>query len=107
MPGLPALMVPIHLDALVLEREQAVVAAPTADFTRLPYFNGIHDVNGDTGYLSEALLSSPFQDRNLYLPAGVHLHWSLPDALTRARRMAAENVDEDPDDLDGQERPAD
>src|SRR5436190_13377176 len=105
MPGQPTLMVPIHLDALVLDDERLVVAA-TADFTRLPYFNGTRDVNGDTAYISEAILSSPFQNRNLYLPAGVHLHWSLPDALTRARRPSMLAQDEDPDDLGDQAQQA-
>jgi hypothetical protein len=78
------LMVPVHLDALLLTQDRAVVDT-LADFTRLPYYNGERDVNSDVGYLSEAILASPFANQNLRLPAGVHLHWALPDALTRAR----------------------
>lgn len=80
------LTVPIHLDALYLPKAR-YVTEPMADFTRLPYFNaGLgRDINPDTPYLSEAILSKPFQDQRLRLKAGIHLHWSLPDALTRAQ----------------------
>jgi hypothetical protein len=80
-------MVPIHVDALLLEQDRAVVDA-MADFTQLPYFDGARDVNSDTGYLSEAILGNPFANQDLRLPAGVHLHWALPDALTRAKSTA-------------------
>ncbi|GIH15132.1 hypothetical protein Raf01_33040 [Rugosimonospora africana] len=84
MPDQAVLMVPVHLDALVLTQDRGVVDT-LADFTRLPYFDGTRDVHSDVGYLSEAVLASPFANQNLRLPAGVHLHWALPDALTRAR----------------------
>ncbi|MEN3310161.1 MAG: hypothetical protein V7603_6363 [Micromonosporaceae bacterium] len=84
MPDTAVLMVPVHLDALVLTQDRAVVDT-LADFTRLPYYDGTRDVNSDVGYLSESILASPFANQNLRLPAGVHLHWALPDALTRAR----------------------
>ena len=77
------LMVPVHIDALVLRQDRAVVDA-LADFTRLPYSDGTRDVNSDIGYLSEAILTDPFANQSLRLSAGVHLHWALPDALTRA-----------------------
>lgn len=86
-------MVPIHLDALCLSNELSVVEA-MADFTRLPYFNGERDVNPDTAYISEEIVSKPFQNLNLPLEPGIHLHWSLPDALTRATQ---EEEAEEPD----------
>lgn len=76
------LMVPVYLDALYLPYDRSVVEA-MANFSRLPYFNGERDVNPDVANLSEEILSRPFQDRSLYLKAGIHLHWALPDALTR------------------------
>jgi hypothetical protein len=76
------LTVPMHLDALVLSDELAVLE-PMADFERLPYFNGQRNVNADMAPISEALLSQPFDDRGLFLQPGVHLHWALPDALTQ------------------------
>src|SRR6185503_13337737 len=32
-------------------------------------------------FLSEAILSQPCEDQNLHLPPGIHLHWTMPDAL--------------------------
>lgn len=76
------LLVPIHLDALSLKTDQPVLDAK-ADFTRLPYTDGTRDINGDVAYISEEIVSEPFQDQGLYLKAGIHLHWALPDALTK------------------------
>jgi hypothetical protein len=81
------LVVPVYLDALVLDKPTAMVEA-FADFSRTPYFNGERDVNPDTPNLSEEILSQPFENQNLYLERGVHLHWSLPDALTRGSKGA-------------------
>ncbi len=80
MPHL--LMVPVKLDALLLERDQVVVSA-SADFSALPYSDGTRDVNAGTANVSENILSKPFENLTLHLESGVHLHWSLPDALTR------------------------
>jgi hypothetical protein len=76
------LFVPLHLDALPLADDRTVVG-PRADFTLLPYFNGEHDVNPDVANVSEDIVARPFEDLTLYLKAGVHLHWALPDALAR------------------------
>lgn len=83
--ALPAvLVVPIHLDALCLDADRDVTE-PTADFSALPYVDPVsrRDVNAQVPYLSEAILSRPFADQGLRLRAGVHLHWALPDAMTR------------------------
>jgi hypothetical protein len=76
------LLVPIRADALSLAADQPALET-MADFTRLPYNDGERDVNADTANISEGIVSQPFQDENLYLKAGTHLHWSLPDTLTR------------------------
>jgi hypothetical protein len=78
------LLVPVHLDALVLDRDEMVVES-TADFSRLPFVAGTRDINPDIANVSEEIVSTPFQNQNLLLKKGIHLHWSLPDALTRAR----------------------
>ena len=75
------LLVPIHLDALYLPNGMSVAEA-TADFSRLPYFQG-RDRNSDMVNLSESILTQAFQNKNLYLKPGIHLHWALPDALTK------------------------
>ena len=78
------LLVPVHLDALVLDHDQMVVET-TADFSRLPYCFNKYDINPDIANISEELVATPFQNENLLLKAGIHLHWSLPDALTKAQ----------------------
>lgn len=75
------ILVPIHVDALCLKNGQSVTEA-TANFDRLPYFNGNRDVYSSTINLSESIVSQPFQNQNLYLKPGIHLHWALPNALT-------------------------
>jgi hypothetical protein len=76
------LMVPVHLDALCISTEISVIE-PMADFTRLPYVDGIRDVNPNVANISEEIVSQPFQDRGFQLQPGIHLHWALADALTR------------------------
>lgn len=77
------LLVPIHLDVLYLAYNQSSVEA-MANFTRLPYSDGQREFNPDVAYISEEIISPSFQNKNLNLKAGLHLHWSLPDALTKA-----------------------
>ena len=88
MPETILLMVPIHLDALLLEQDRTAVAA-MADFTRLPFFDGTRDVNSGTGYLSEAILSGPIQ--YVFEPFGrleaFPLSSSLADTHRSRRRM--------------------
>ena len=82
------LLVPMHLDALCLKTDLSVVEAKV-DFSRLPYWDGTREINHDIANISEELLARPFEDRGLQLKAGVHLHWALPDALTKG--VIAEN----------------
>ncbi|MFD1546272.1 hypothetical protein [Nonomuraea guangzhouensis] len=74
----------MRIDALCLASDTDV-AGPSVDFTRLPYVDGVtgRDVGADLPYLGEILLPAPFEDQNFRLKRGVHLHWALPDALTR------------------------
>lgn len=75
-------MIPIHLDGFFLQRETLVTEA-FADFSRLPFSSSEGDYHPDTANISEAILSLPFQNQNLNLKRGMHLHWALPDALTQ------------------------
>ncbi|MCB0184088.1 MAG: hypothetical protein KDE31_07485, partial [Caldilineaceae bacterium] len=86
MPNI--LLVPIHLDALYLPTDQFVTAA-MADFRRLPYFDGVRDVNANVPYLSEEIATPPFANQHMRLQAGIHLHWALPDALTQGTQGEA------------------
>ncbi|HEY8981452.1 MAG TPA: hypothetical protein VIU15_17925 [Streptomyces sp.] len=83
------LVVPVHLDALCLA-EDLDVRGPDNDFSRLPHRDpatGL-DRNEDLPYVSEIMVRTPFQDDDLRLRAGVHLHWALPDGLTRMTQRA-------------------
>jgi hypothetical protein len=77
------LLAPIHLDALYV-KEGRRVSQPMADFTRLPYFDGKRDISASVAWLSEEIVAEPFQDEHFFLDKGIHLHWSFPQALTRA-----------------------
>lgn len=89
------LMVPVHADVLYLRQSEAV-AEPTADFRDLPYYDcqQQRDVNSDTPWLGDSVVSPPFENSNMTLQAGVHLHWSLPDSLCHGK--AANNTIEMP-----------
>ncbi|MGV2388126.1 MAG UNVERIFIED_CONTAM: hypothetical protein LVR29_06695 [Microcystis novacekii LVE1205-3] len=52
------------------------------DYSKLPYNKGTERINRGNAYISETVLSPPFQQSQLTLKAGIHLHWSLPDAMT-------------------------
>ncbi|MDC0714758.1 hypothetical protein POL68_40285 [Stigmatella sp. ncwal1] len=80
------LQVPLRLHALCLDGEQTVVRA-LADYRKLPSRHSQGDVD-DHPNLSGAILTPPFT-RDLPLPAGIHLHWILPTALTRGESDAA------------------
>ena len=85
-----SLLVPIHLDALSLLQTTAVAEEMT-DYTLLPYyynFNNWWERNANEPFLSSTVLSPPFEHLNLNLEAGIHLHWSLPDALTKGLNTA-------------------
>jgi hypothetical protein len=81
--------VPVWLDALALASDQAFVEA-SADYTRLPYTDGRRDFNPDVANLSEEIGARPFQNQNLYLKRGIHLHWAMPDTLARGRQPASD-----------------
>lgn len=79
------LMVPVQLDALHVQGEEMAVVEQVANFSVLPYFENAfkEEFNGETANISESIVSQVFQNKNLRLGHGIHLHWSLPDALTR------------------------
>ena len=76
-------LVPMHVDALLLTEPRAVIG-PLAEFNRLPWSDGNADYNADRPWLGQSISRPCFEDPDTILPAGVHLHWTLPDGLTRA-----------------------
>ncbi|MBE9261124.1 hypothetical protein IQ224_02420 [Microcystis sp. LEGE 00066] len=75
------LLVPVYLDALYLPTKTDVLGEMT-DYSKLPYYKNSQLVNRGSAYISETVLTVPFTQPQLSLKAGIHLHWSLPDALT-------------------------
>lgn len=58
------------------------VTEANADFSQLPYYNGSIIQNANHPYLSENIVSPPFQNQRSRLAAGSYLHFILPKALT-------------------------
>lgn len=82
MDNLRLLLIPIHADALFLSSNR-MLAEAVVDFSRLPYRAGRKTANPGAPYISESIAVQPFQNRNLRRKSGLHLHWALPDSLTR------------------------
>jgi uncharacterized protein YegP (UPF0339 family) len=78
-----ALVIPIKIDALLVSPDDEPLAEAKVNFGRLPFNNGKEDVNSEFAFISENFLSQPFQNNNLVLKPGVHLHWALPDAFMK------------------------
>ncbi len=81
----PSIAVPIHVDARYVETTE-ICASPRLDFSRLPYYDGERDINPYTPYLGEELEAVPFKNGEFELEKGLHLHWALPDFLTKSFR---------------------
>lgn len=81
------LLVPIHIDALCLEEDTESVQA-MADYKKLPYIYDRKTHMKGTANLSEKILAPLFKAGTTTLKAGIHLHWSLPDGLTRGQHSA-------------------
>lgn len=75
------LLVPVYLDALYLPTKTDVLGEMT-DYSQLPYYKGTELQKRGKAYISETVLIPPLTQPKLSLKAGIHLHWSLPDALT-------------------------
>lgn len=76
------LLVPLRLDALRVDAPIRIAGA-LADFSKLPYVGRDRDVGAERAYISEDIVTAPFADGQVLAP-GLHLHWALPDALTRS-----------------------
>jgi hypothetical protein len=98
------LLVPIHVDALFVKDDTTRLIAPLADFSKIPYACWVTErrdhrkppttsseiFNGDSRFTSEQIMRAPALLTDLKLnyigqETGIHLHWSLPDALTVMR----------------------
>ncbi|ROS05146.1 hypothetical protein EDC56_0675 [Sinobacterium caligoides] len=76
------LCVPIKVDALVCDNLVSAVATQD-DFSLLPYQNAEkQDISAGVANIASSIARDAFNNHASH-PAGVHLHWSMPDALTK------------------------
>ena len=98
------LLVPISIEALVVEKSQGRWSDLSVDFSKLyaGRILGSGSAKGESGHVvnPRRLAPQPFQDSDCPYAEGVHLHWALPAAhrrggnrLARARRMAKAHAD--------------
>ncbi|ROS01783.1 hypothetical protein EDC56_2228 [Sinobacterium caligoides] len=74
--------VPIKVEALVCKNVTNAVTTQD-DFEELPYKNDEgHDISSDAANLASTITRKAFNNRMDLLP-GIHLHWRMPDALTK------------------------
>jgi len=81
------IVVPLHLDALYVQ-DPSPVAPPSADFSRLPFFDGQQDHNASIPWLGDSAANDSFDAARLLLPNGIHLHWRFPMPLTTGAQNA-------------------
>jgi hypothetical protein len=74
------LIVPINVQALCISDAAAGsnLLGPSADYSQFPFWNAQAATQAGQAYLGASIQAFP--ERGLEI--GVHLHWSLPDALT-------------------------
>ncbi len=79
------IMVPVQVDALWVPQPGLSVVSQKADFSQLPFYEDSlgQAFNPGVANLAESIAAHPFHNKNHHLDPGVHLHWALPDALTR------------------------
>ncbi len=87
------LIIQVQVDAILLE-QGCIAISPDVNFQGLPYFNRKKEVlmNQDRPFLAESIISQPFRNDSLFLDAGVHLHWTLPDLVTAGRSQNGQTV---------------
>jgi hypothetical protein len=89
LPRTPRVMVPLHLDALVLRHDPSLdphqpnSQTKWAD-TRMAPPSGSGDPVPRLSLLPDPFAELPAADVATLRKRGVHLHWALPDGLTRA-----------------------
>ncbi len=75
------LTVPVRVDAFVARETESVVST-TDNFDNLPYVNKHQlDINFDVANIATSIARKPLNGY-CQLRKGVHLHWSMPDAMT-------------------------
>jgi hypothetical protein len=84
------LIVPINVQALCVTDAAAGanLLGPSADFSLFPFWNAGAGTSAGEPYLGASIQAFPERGPGI----GVHLHWSLPDALTHGAQDPASGV---------------
>jgi len=77
-------LAPLSLELLYLSKPTRAVEA-AFNPSLLPWKATGRDFNSETAFLGDEVSSPPFQNQNLVLLPGVHLHWQVPRELTRSK----------------------
>ncbi|MFA6084295.1 hypothetical protein [Mucilaginibacter sp.] len=82
------LLVPIHLEAMVVNNNNTYWKNTSLDLTKLAVNR--YPINGALGYYLERNINDiPVKDDDAtILDTGVHLHWVMPDALRKGKHAA-------------------
>ena len=84
-------VIPIKVDFLFVKPGDPPLAEAKMNFEKLPFNDGKEDLNAEFAYVSENFSSQPFQNANLVLPPGLHMHWAIPDAFTKGKLSGNED----------------
>ncbi|MBW2569004.1 MAG: hypothetical protein JRE47_06450 [Deltaproteobacteria bacterium] len=82
------LIVPVNIKALCIgnietdeSKDIVKLAKATSDFSSLPYYSDNKNHN-EGPYISDKVNSKPFETSGIDPEPGIHIHWTLPEALS-------------------------
>jgi hypothetical protein len=89
---MPQLLIPFEVKGIYLSDNQTITE-PSADFSKVSYFDKKKEsvINPSMPYISENLVSQPFENQEMTLEKGVHLHFILPAMLRSDVELANNN----------------
>jgi hypothetical protein len=90
---MPQLIIPFDVKGIYLSNNETITE-PSADFSKVSYFDKKKEsvINPSMPYISENLVSQPFDNQKMILEKGVHLHFILPEVL-RSDKMVDEKYE--------------
>jgi hypothetical protein len=89
---MPQLIIPFEVKGIYLSDSQ-IITEPSADFSKVSYFDKKKEsvINPSMPYISENLVSQPFENQEMTLEKGLHLHFILPSMLRADVELANDN----------------
>ena len=79
---MPRLIIPFEVKGIYLSDNQTITE-PSADFSKVSFFDKENEtvINPSMPYISENLVSQPFENQKMELEKGLHLHFIIPEML--------------------------